>query len=144
MNPKLRPAVFMGTVFVLMAPYFGFVLYYSRRFPSNQWPSWFTNTIAVWFIANFLAFMLLMQLARRLFKSQPVDPEKAMAFAEKAQRTSVRLVVFWILLFLYGTVQTARGKFPLERAIPAGAFLLFFIGLFGWSIYRVKGARKPD
>ena len=54
MNPKLRPGLFVGSVFVLMAPYLGFLMYYSQRFPSNQWPSWFTETIAVWFIANFV------------------------------------------------------------------------------------------
>ena len=54
MNPKLRPGLFVESVFVLMAPYLGFVMYYSQRFPSNQWPSWFTETIAVWFIANFV------------------------------------------------------------------------------------------
>lgn len=142
MNPKFRPLIFVGMLFVLMGPYFGFILYYSRRFPPNHMPSWFTNTMAVWFIANFLALMLLVRLRRRLFKNQPIDAEKARAFAEKAQRTSVRLVIFWCLLFLYGAVLTARGKLPLEWAIPAGAFLLFFIGLFGWSVYRAKGARK--
>jgi len=127
---------------VLMAPYFGFVLYYSRRFPPNHWPSWFPNTILIWFIANFLAWVLLERLTRRLFKNQPVDAEKARAAVEKVQRTSIRLVIFWSLLFVYGAVQTARGKFPLERAIPAGAFLIFFIGLFGRSVYRAKRTRK--
>ena len=56
----------------------------------------------------------------------------------KAIRTSACLVIFWSLLFLYGVIQTVRGKIPLERSIPAGAFLLFFIGLFGWSLYRAK------
>jgi len=35
-------------------------------------------------------------------------------------------------------VLTVQRKVPIERAIPAGAFLLFFIGLFGWGIYRAK------
>jgi hypothetical protein len=144
MNLKYRPAFMLGTVFVLMAPYFGFVTYYSHRFPPKHWPSWFTNTIAIWFIVNFLTLMLLIRLTRRLFKIGVVDIEKARAYGEKALRTSTRLVIFWSLLFLYGVEQTARGKFPLERAIPAGALLLFFIALFGWSIYRSKRARKPE
>ena len=144
MNPKYRPAFILGMVFVLMAPYFGFVIYYSQRFPPNHWPSWFTNTIAIWCIVNFVTLMLLMRLTRRLFKTGIVDIEKARAYGERALRTSTRLVIFWSLLFLYGVVQTARGKIPLERAIPAGAFLLFFIALFGWSIYRSKRARKPE
>jgi hypothetical protein len=80
-------------------------------------------------------------LTRRLFKTGVVDVEKARAIGERALGTNTRLVTFWIL---YGVVQTARGKFPLERAIPAGAFLLFFIALFGWSIYGSKRARKPE
>jgi len=61
MKAKFRPVVFFGIVFVLMAPYLGFVVYYSQRFPSNQWPGWFTNAIAVWFIANFLIIILLVK-----------------------------------------------------------------------------------
>jgi hypothetical protein len=44
------------------------------------------------------------------------------------------------LFFLYGVIETARGKIPLTRAIPAGAFLLLFIGIFGWSAYRMRRA----
>jgi hypothetical protein len=139
MNPKYRPAVFIGMVFVLMAPYLGFVMYYSRQFPSNQWPSWFTNTIAIWFIANFLALMLLIQLTSRMFRKEVVDAERARVAAAKAARYSTRLVVLWSLFFLYGV--TIQGKVPLERAIPAGAFLVLFIGIFSWSIYRAKRGR---
>jgi hypothetical protein len=135
MNPKYRPAIFFGIVFVLMAPYLGFVMYYSQRFPSNQWPAWFTNTIAVWFIANFLIIVLLVN---RIFRGQVLDPEKARSVGEKSVRTSTRLVIFWSLLFLYGVKETIQGKFPLSRAIPAGAFLLVFIGIFGWGVYRAK------
>jgi nitrogen fixation/metabolism regulation signal transduction histidine kinase len=131
----------MGMVSVLMAPYFGFVIYYSRQFPSNQWPTWFTNTIAIWFIANFVAVILLVRLTRRIFGNQVVDVVKARVLEDKAIRINTRLVIFWSLLFLYGVVTTVRGKIPLERAIPAGAFLLLFIGIFAWSVYRAKRGR---
>src|SRR4051812_47394270 len=130
--------------FVLMAPYLGFVVYYSRQFPSGQWPSWLTNTMAIWFIANFLALMLFFRLTRKMFKDSAVNQEKARAVAEKAVRTSIRLLVLWTLFFLYGLAKTVQGTIPLKRAIPAGAFLLFFIGLFGWSVYRSKRARKSQ
>jgi hypothetical protein len=141
MNPKYRSVIFMGMVSVLMAPYFGFVIYYSRKFPSHQWPTWFTNAIAIWFIANFVAVMLLVRLTRRIFGNQVVDVVKARVLEDKAIRTNTRLVILWRLLFLYGVVITVRGKIPLERAIPAGAFLLLFIGIFGWSVYRAKRGR---
>ena len=51
------------------------------------------------------------------------------------------LVILWSALFLYGAVGTIHGRFPLSRAIPAGAFLLLFIGLFGFSachLFRKK------
>ena len=129
-------------VFVLMAPYLGFVMYYSQRFPPNQWPAWFTNAIAVWFIANFLIIVLLV---KRIFRRQGQrevqvvdDAERARSVVEKSVRTSTRLVIFWSLLFLYGVKETIQGKIPISRAIPAGAFLLVFIGIFGWGVYRAK------
>jgi len=144
MNPKYRGVVFLGMSFVLMAPYLGFALYYSRQFPPNQLPSWFTNTLLIWFTANFLALMLLVRLTRKIFKHQVVDVETARIPAERTVRTTIRLVIFWSLLFLYGVIKTVQGKIPLERAVPAGAFLLFFTALFGWNIYRAKCARKPE
>jgi hypothetical protein len=88
MNPKYRPAIFIGMAFVLMAPYFGFVIYYSLRFPPNQWPTWFVNTITIWFIANFVALILLMRLTRRMFGNQVVDVGKSRAVADKAIRAN--------------------------------------------------------
>jgi hypothetical protein len=46
------------------------------------------------------------------------------------------LVLVWSVLFLIGVKGTIEGKYALSRVIPAGAFLLFFIGIFGWNIYR--------
>jgi hypothetical protein len=135
MNPKYRPAIFFGIVFVLMSPYLGFVMYYSQRFPSNQWPAWFTNTIAVWFIANFLICVLLV---KRIFRGQVVDPQKARRASTIVQIVVSYLLIVWSVGFLYGVKETIQGKFPLSRAIPAGAFLLFFIGIFGWSLYRAR------
>lgn len=51
------------------------------------------------------------------------------------------LLAVWILLFLLGTAATIAGTIPLQRGIPAGAFLLFFIIIFGrfvWSSRRAK------
>jgi hypothetical protein len=144
MNPKYRPLIFLGVTFVLMAPYLGFVIYYSQQFPSNHWPSWFTDTIAVWFIANFLVLMLVVRLTGKMFKNSVLDAEKARVLTEKAIRTNTRLLIFWSLLFLYGALRTVQGAIPLVRAIPAGAFLLFFIGFFGWSLWRAKRAKRPE
>jgi hypothetical protein len=135
MNPKHRPAILFGIVSVLMVPYFGFVVYYSRRFPANQWPAWFTNTIAVWFITIFLIIILVV---RRISKGQAVEPQKARRASAIAQIVSFYLLIVWTVLFLYGVKETLQGEVPLNRAIPAGAFLLFFIGIFGWGLYRAR------
>jgi hypothetical protein len=58
------------------------------------------------------------------------DPDRARRALRKVQTLSIGLVVIWSGFFLYGAVQTLRGKFPLDRAIPAGAFLLFFIAIW--------------
>src|SRR5580704_667070 len=84
-----------------------------------------------------------MLLVKRIFRGEAVDAEKARNLVEKSVRTSTRLVIFWSLLFLYGVKETLQGKFPLSRAIPAGVFLLVFIGIFGWGIYCAKRDRIP-
>jgi hypothetical protein len=141
MNPKHRFAIFLGAVFVLMVPYVGFVVYYSQRFPSNHWPEWFTNTVAVWFVANFL---LLMLLSKKILRGQVARPEKARRGSVMVQIVSSYLLIVWCSLFIYGVTQTVQGQVPLNRAIPAGAFLLFFIGLFGWGLYRVRQEKAKD
>lgn len=140
MNPKYRAAILFGITFALMAPLMGFMMYYSLRFPSSQLPQWVANTIAAWFIAN---FVILMLIAKRLFKNQiadpqqVADPQKVSRALAKSKWLSLRLVILWSAFFIYGVIGTIEGKFPLKRAIPAGAFLLFFIGIFGWSHYRM-------
>jgi hypothetical protein len=141
MNPKLRMGSVIGAAFALMIPYLAFVMYFSTRFPQGNWPSWYTNTILVWFVANFLALTLLV---RRISKKQgQVEPQGAKRLPAKAKLAvwftrifASYLVLVWIGFFLYGLKGTIEGKYPLSRALPAGAFLLFFIGLFGWSVYR--------
>ena len=135
MNPKYRVTILFGSVLVLMVPYLGFVVYYSQRFPPNHWPTWFTNTIAGWFVANFL---LLMLLAKRIFTGQAAEPQRdrrAFTICTNRHLVPSDCVEF---AFSYGAKETIKGEVPLSRAIPAGSFLLFFIGIFGWSLYRAR------
>ena len=110
-------------------------MYFSLRYPSGQWPGWFTNTIVAWFIANFVILTLII---KRVFKNQVVDPQRASRALARWKSISLLLVIWWSALFLYEVIETIEGKYPLKRAIPAGAFLLFFIGIFGWSRYRSR------
>ena len=131
MNPRYKQAALVGITVALMIPYLGFVLFFSSRFPSGLSPSWFTNTILVWFTSNFLLGFLI---ARRMFRNQAVDSEVAQRVRSRSLLRVGYLVIVWCGLFVYGVIGTIQGKYALNRALPAGAFLLFFIGLFGCSL----------
>jgi len=55
-----------------MAPYMAFVMYGSFHFSQEQWPRWAVNTIAIWFVANFLIVTLV---ARKIFKKPKMATE---------------------------------------------------------------------
>jgi hypothetical protein len=136
-HQKYKPALFFLIVLVLMAPYLGFAVYCSLHFPPSHWPTWAVNTIAVWFVANFLIVVLLV---KRIFRGQVENAERS----ERVVRTSsihvawlTWLVIVWIVFFLYGVKETVLGHYPMGRAIPAGALLLFFIAVFGRSAYQL-------
>jgi hypothetical protein len=141
MNSKSRSGALIGTAFALMIPYLAFVMYFSFRLPQNHLPSWFTNTILVWFVANLLVLMLL---ARRIFKNEgavtlqgPLRPSAKTKPAVWVVRIFASyLVLVWSVLFIVGLTGTIRGKYAPSRALPVGAVLLFFIVFFGWGVYR--------
>ena len=140
MNPKRKVGVFVGSAFALMLPYFAFVMFFSLRFPQNRWPIWFTDTILVWFAANFLILVLV---AKRVFTKQGPQGLQDSPSSAKTKRAiwiarivASYLVIVWSILFINGARGTLEGKYPLNRALPAGVFLLFFIVLFAWSVYR--------
>lgn len=133
MNPKYKPFVLLAATFALMVPYMGFMMHIAFRFPHGHWPDWVGNTMLAWFATNFL---LLFLLTRRIYKKPTGDTEKPRRTPMKWLVRFSCLVVFWCGLFVYGLYQTILGKYPMKRALPAGAFLLFFIVLFGWVIYR--------
>jgi len=122
-------------VLTVMVPYLGFALYISSRYRPGQWPTWLLYLFPSWFIANFAIIGLS---AKKIFKRQGVEPERARSAKDTSLRTAMRLTILWSLLFLYGGYGVVLGKIPINRAIPAGAFLLVFIGIFGWGIYRGK------
>jgi hypothetical protein len=135
MNPRRRFALFYGAVLVLMAPYLSFAMYCAHRFPSEQWPRWATNLIGIWFIANFIVLILLYKVIFR--RQAQVVGRKTVRLVVAITRIFVSyLLIVWSVLFLYGIQYAIKTHLPLNRAVPAGAFLLFFIGLFGYSLYR--------
>jgi hypothetical protein len=66
MNPKYKRA-FLVVALVWMAPYLGFVGYYSLQFPLGHWPSWLTFTAILWLIADAAGITLLMLAIKKMF-----------------------------------------------------------------------------
>jgi hypothetical protein len=141
MNLPSKSRVFVGAAFAVTLPYVAFVVYFSFRLHQNNWPGWFINTLLLWFVANVIVMALV---AKRIFKKQDTaEPDSTPQPSAKTKLAVwlVRivtswLVLYWSFLFIVGVKDTIQGKYALSRAVPAGAFLLFFIGLFGWSAYR--------
>lgn len=135
----------MGAAFALTLPYVAFVLYFSLQFPRGHWPTWFLDSILVWFIANCLIMTLL---ALRLAKQRSTEQQAVQgpSARSKVGLWFVRIVftpllVLWSVEFLRGVQEVFERKLPLNRAIPAGAFLLFFIVMFAWVVYRAWTAK---
>jgi phosphotransferase system glucose/maltose/N-acetylglucosamine-specific IIC component len=133
MNPRYRAAILLVTIFAIMAPFMGFVMYVVFRFPNGHWPGWVGNTMLAWFATNFfLAYLLV----RRTFKKQPGGSEKSSPLPKALLVPGSYLVILWCGLFIYGLNETIHRRIPLSRALPVGLFLLLFIGFFGWGIYQ--------
>jgi hypothetical protein len=140
MTPRSRTSILVLAAVALTVPYVAFVVYFSTRFPPNQWPTWFTDVLAAWFVANFIVIVLIARgLSKRQQQSsglESVPPRKAGVRVWILRIVGSYLVLVWSVLFFVGVKGTIRGEYPLNRAIPAGAFLLFFISMFGWGVYR--------
>ena len=113
MNPKRRAAILVGSTFVVLAPFFAFVLYWSLRLPTDHLPRWFTNTIAIWFVVN---IFIVTFLAKRLFKRQTLDNEN--------QESSAKEVPSGGFCYAFGVVFPLVYLFAIRRE-KQSAFLRF-------------------
>ena len=131
-------------LFVLFLPYMALVMYFalSGQGGAVRIPYWF----AYFGISYFLFCMIVGAAASRKWsRNAPKPPvtKKQSILAKITQLWSLYLVVVWSGLFGYGVRDVIRGELPLSRAIPAGLFLLMFVGIFSWALYRSFQARKP-
>lgn len=140
MNNRSKPIAFVAIAFALTIPLIAFATFFSLRFQQNYWPAWFADTLGIWFVANFLILLLV---GKKVFKKTNIAAEKTSVLTSKTGRRLwiIRgvigyLVLIWSVLFVKGVIGTVRGEYETARAIPAGIFLLFFILLFGWALYR--------
>lgn len=103
-------------------------------------PGWFPY-FALSYI--FGSIVLVMAYSRKVVRDTPQEVSTAPSTASSwTKGWVIYLIAIWSGFFIYGAYRTFKGDFPIERAIPAGGFLLAFIGLFGWSLYRDNQARK--
>ncbi len=140
MSPK-RKVVFL--IFGLILPYMAVVMYFVFPRPGHAHP-----ILPGWFPYFGLSYILgsivpVMVVSRKTFRNAPQQvPKKQQALAWLGRAWAMYLVVVWSGAFVWGAYRTAKGDFQMKNAIPAGAFLLAFIGLFSSSLYHDYRARK--
>ena len=137
----------LGLIFGLVLPYMALVLYFVLRnqgHPQEQLlPTWFPYFGMAYLLGTIL---LVSAVSRRIARSAQGKPTHDTAKLRPVVRMAMRawagyLIVVWCGFFLYGAVETVKGKFEWQRALPAGVFLLIFIVLFSRWLYT--DIRKP-
>ena len=149
MKPKNK---ILGLIFALLLPYFALVMYFVlrvQRQPKEQpLPTWFPYFGMVYILGTIL---IVSVFSRRIAHNAQGKPTDNTATPRPVVRTAMRawagyLIVVWCAFFVYGAVETVKGKFEWQRALPAGAFLLIFIVLFSrWLYTDIKNQQQaPD
>jgi hypothetical protein len=128
-------------IFGLVLPYMAMVMYFSLRIQEHPLPTWFP-----YFGMSYLlgSIILVTVVSRRIARgTQPQTAVQSRPGVRIAVRAWVGyLLAVWCGGFLWGAVETIKGKLEWQRAVPAGAFLLAFIVLFGRLLYTdVRGAK---
>lgn len=128
-------------IFSLVIPYFVLVMYFVLRIQDHPLPTWFPYFGLTYLLGT---MTLVTVVSRRIAGgTQPQTTVQSRPGVRIALRAWARyLIAVWCGLFLWGTVETIKGKFEWQRAVPAGGFLLAFIGLFARNLYiDVKGSK---
>lgn len=145
MQPKNK---ILGLTFGLVLPYIALAMYFVLRnqgHPQEQLlPTWFPYFGMAYLLGTIL---LVSAIGRRIARSAQGKLTQGAAKPRPVVRMAMRawagyLIVVWCGFFLYGAVETVRGKFEWQRALPAGAFLLIFIVLFSRWLYA--DIKKPS
>jgi len=140
----------LALIFGLVIPYFALVMYFVLHIqghPNEQpFPSWFPYFGMAYLLGTIL---LVSTVSRRIARSTQAASTPRVT-TRPVVRIAMRawagyLVAVWCIFFLYGAVETVRGKFEWQRALPAGAFLLVFIAIFArWLYTDIMAKRLPD
>jgi len=136
MKPRTKT---LNLFFGLILPYMALVLYFAFRLPQQSLPTWLLYFGSVYIFGS---IVLVVAVGRRIARDTAQNSETSQAASRWVRGRATSLVALWSVLFLYGAYKTLRSDFPLERALPAGAILLAFIGLFSWLLHKDSQARR--
>lgn len=137
MKPKTK---ILALTFSLIVPYLALVMYFALRIQEHPLPTWFPHFGLLYILGTLIVVMVF---SRRIYRgAQQKTVEKPQSVLRWIARVWMGyLVAIWSGLFLWGTYQTLSGNFEWQHALPAGAFLLAFIALFSWALY--KDVKRP-
>ncbi len=132
MKPKTK---ILALAFSLILPYLALAMYFSFRIQEHPLPTWFPYFGLSYILGTVVVVMVFSRKIHR--DGQPTTVQRPVSALGWIGRVWVGyLVAVWAGLFLWGTYQTILGNLERQRAVPAGAFLLAFIVLFSWSLYK--------
>jgi cytochrome bd-type quinol oxidase subunit 2 len=127
----------------LILPYFTFLLYFLLRLQEHPLPTWLPYFCLTYLLGSMI---LVVTFGRKITRGeQPQSVQKLQPARRSMLRTSAGyLIAVWCGLFLWGAYQAIKGHLAWEMALPAGAFLLAFIALFGRLLYSdIKPSSQP-
>jgi hypothetical protein len=146
MQPKNK---ILALIFGLVLPYFALTMYFvlhSLSHPQGRiLPTWFPYFGMAYIFGTIL---LVTVVSKRLSRGSQSNLQ-SIAQPNPAVRKALRaragyLILVWSGFFIYGAVETIRGKVEWQRSVPAGVFLLAFIGLFGRLLYTDIKSGNPS
>jgi hypothetical protein len=124
----------------LILPYLALVEYVAFRSPDNTLPIWLCYFGLSYILGTMIVVMAFSRRIYRAGQMEKVDKPKS-GMTWKGRAGTGYLIALWSGCFLWGAYQTILGNLDWRRAVPAGAFLLAFIALFSWSLY--KDLKRP-
>lgn len=137
MKPKTK---ILLLTFSLILPYFALAMHFALRIQEHPLPTWFPYFGLSYLLGTIVVVMVFSRKIHR--DAQPGTVQRPVSALRWIGRVWVGyLVAVWAGLFLWGAYQTVSGNLEWQRALPAGAFLLAFIALFSWSLY--KDIKRP-
>jgi hypothetical protein len=137
MRPKTKILVLL---LGLNLPHLALTMYFGFRIMEHPLPTWLPYFVLSYFLATIISATVLSRRISRNPQAETVEkPQSVLRWIWNVW--SGYLVAGWSGLFLWLAYQTILGKLMWQRTVPAGAFLLAFIALFSWSLFKdIKSA----